>query len=83
MFRWFVGLSTDAPVWDATVYSKNCDRLLAGDAAARFLRAVLRGARVLRLLSYEHFSVDGTPIEAWASMKSSRPRDGGDVDPPA
>ncbi len=66
LFRWFVGLSMDAPVWDATVYSKNRDRLLAGDVAARFLQAVLHGARVRRLLSDEHFSVDGTLIEAWA-----------------
>ena len=83
LFHWFVGLSMDAPVWDATVYSKNRDRLVGGDVAARFLQAVLRGARVRRLLSDEHFSVDGTLIEAWASMKSFRPRDGGDNDPPA
>ena len=89
LFRWFVGLSMDAPVWDATVYSKNRDRLVGGDVAVRFLQAVLRGARVRRLLSDEHFSVDGTLIEAWASMKSFRPRDdgdprdGGDNDPPA
>ena len=82
LFRWFVGLSMDAPVWDATVYSKNRDRLVAGDVAARFLQAVLRGAGVRRLLSDEHFSVDGTLIEAWASMKSFRPKDGGD-EPPA
>ena len=82
LFRWFVGLSMDAPVWDATTYSKNRDRLVAGDVAARFLQAVLRGARVRRLLSDEHFSVDGTLIEAWASMKSFRRKnDGGD--PPA
>ena len=83
LFRWFVGLSMDAPVWDATTYSKNRNRLVAGDVAARFLQAVLRGARVRRLLSGEHFSVDGTLIEAWASMKSFRPRDGGDDGPPA
>ena len=77
LFRWFVGLSMDAPVWDATVYSKNRDRLVGGDVAARFLQAVLRGARVRRLLSDEHFSVDGTLIEAWASMKSFRRKDGG------
>ena len=83
LFRWFVGLSMDAPVWDATTYSKNRDRLVAGDVAVRFLQAVLRGARVRRLLSDEHFSVDGTLIEAWASMKSFRRTDGGDADPPA
>ena len=82
LFRWFVGLSMDAPVWDATVYSKNRDRLVAGDVAARFLQAVLRGERVRRLLSDEHFSVDGTLIEAWASMKSFRRSDGGDDDAP-
>ena len=82
LFRWFVGLSIDAPVWDATVYSKNRDRLVAGDVAARFPATVVDGARVRRLLSDEHFSVDGTLIEAWASMKSFRPRDGGDDDPP-
>ena len=60
LFRWFVGLSMDERVWDATVYSKNRDRLVAGDVAARSLQAVLRGERVRRLLSEEHFSVDGT-----------------------
>ena len=82
LFRWFVGLSMDAPVWDATVYSKNRDRLVAGEVAARFLQAVLQGERVRRLLSDEHFSVDGTLIEAWASMKSFRPKDGGGDDAP-
>lgn len=82
LFRWFVGLSMDAPVWDATVYSKNRDRLVAGDVAAHFLQAVLRGDRVRRLLSDEHFSVDGTLIEAWASMKSFRRSDGSDDDAP-
>ena len=81
LFRWFVGLSVDAPVWDATVYSKNRDRLVAGDVAARFLQAVLQGARVRRLLSDEHFSVDGTLIEAWASMKSFRRTDDDDAPP--
>ena len=82
LFRWFVGLSMDAPVWDATVYSKNRDRLVVGEVAARFLQAVLQGERVRRLLSEEHFSVDGTLIEAWASMKSFRPKDGGGDDAP-
>ena len=82
LFRWFVGLSMDAPVWDATVYSKNRDRLVAGEVAARFLQAVLQGERVRRLLSDEHISVDGTLIEAWASMKSFRGKDGGDDDAP-
>ena len=80
LFRWFVGLSMDAPVWDATVYSKNRDRLIAGEVAARLLQAILASGRVKALLSDEHFSVDGTLIDAWASMKSFRPRDadGGD-----
>ena len=82
LFRWFVGLSMDERVWDATVYSKNRDRLVAGDVAARLLQAVLQCERVRRLLSDEHFSVDGTLIEAWASMKSFRPKEGGDDDAP-
>src|SRR5215213_5718571 len=82
LFRWFVGLSMDAPVWDVTVFTKNRERLLAGDIARGFLRAILVDPTVKRLLSTEHFSVDGTLIEAWASMKSFRPKDGSD-DPPA
>src|SRR3546814_16634042 len=82
LFRWFVGLSMDAPVWDASVYSKNRDRLIEGEIAARFLQAVLRGERVGALLSDEHFSVDGTLIDAWASMKSFRRKDAGDDDAP-
>jgi len=76
MFRWFVGLSMDAPVWDVTVFTKNRDRLLAGDVARGFLAAILVDPQVKPLLSDEHFSVDGTLIEAWASMKSFRPKDG-------
>src|SRR5436190_1424911 len=75
LFRWFVGLSIEAPVWDVTVFTKNRDRLLEGDIAHRFLQAILVDPQVKRLLSNEHFSVDGTLIEAWASMKSFRPRD--------
>jgi transposase len=78
LFRWFVGLSMDAVVWDATVFSKNRDRLIEGRIAALFLAAVLGQARVKTLLSDEHFSVDGTLIDAWASMKSFRPKDGSD-----
>ena len=74
LFRWFVGLGVDDAVWDHSTFSKNRDRLLAGDIAARFLSALLAEPRVKRLLSSEHFSVDGTLIEAWASMKSFRPR---------
>ena len=80
LFRWFVGLSMDERVWAVTVYSKNRDRLVAGDVAARFLQAVVQGERVRRLLSEEHFSVDGTLIEAWASMNSFRPKEGGGDD---
>jgi transposase len=82
MFRWFVGLSMDAPVWDVTVFTKNRERLLAGDIACGFLQALLADPRVKPLLSDDHFSVDGTLIEAWASMKSFRPKDGGG-EPPA
>jgi transposase len=82
MFRWFVGLSMDAAVWDVTVFTKNRERLLAGDVACAFLTAILIDPRVQPLLSDEHFSVDGTLIEAWASMKSFRPKDGGG-EPPA
>jgi transposase len=74
LFRWFVGLGVDDPVWDHSTFSKNRDRLLAGDIAARFLAALLSEPRVKRLLSSEHFSVDGTLIDAWASMKSFRPK---------
>ena len=78
LFRWFVGLGIDDPVWDHSVFSKNRDRLLEGDIAARFLAAVLAQPKVKRLLSSDHFSVDGTLIEAWASIKSFRSKDGGD-----
>ena len=78
LFRWFVGLSVDDPVWVPTVFSKNRDRLLDGDIAAAFLSAVLNLPRVKGLLSDEHFSVDGTLIQAWASMKSFRRKDGSD-----
>jgi len=81
LFRWFVGLSADDPVWDATVFCKNRDRLLDGDIAAKFFASVLNLPQVRELLSSEHFSVDGTLIEAWASMKSFVPK-GGD-NPPA
>ncbi len=75
LFRWFVGLGIDDPAWDHSVFSKNRDRLLEGDIAAKFLAAVLAQPRVTKLLSTEHFSVDGTLIEAWASMKSFKPKD--------
>jgi transposase len=82
LFRWFVGLGVDDPAWDHSTFSKNRDRLLEGDIAAKFLGAVLAQPRIRRLLSTEHFSVDGTLIEAWASMKSFKSRDGSD-EPPA
>jgi len=81
LFRWFVGLGMDDVVWDHSTFSKNRDRLLEGEIAARFLSAVLAQPRIKRLLSSEHFSVDGTLIEAWASMKSFKPEEpaaGGD-----
>ena len=78
--RWFVGLGVDDPVWDHSSFSKNRDRLLEGEIAAKFLAAVLAQPKVKRLLSSDHFSVDGTLIEAWASIKSFRKKDGGDDD---
>jgi transposase len=81
LFRWFVGLGVDDPVWDASVFSKNRDRLLAGEVAQRFLAELLALPEVRRLLSSEHFSVDGTLIQAWASLKSFRRKDGGDEPP--
>jgi transposase len=80
LFRWFVGIGVDDAAWDHSTFSKNRERLLEGDIAAKLLRAVLAQPRVKQLLSTDHFSVDGTLIEAWASMKSFRPKDG---DPPA
>jgi transposase len=74
LFRWFVGIGIDDPVWDHSSFSKNRDRLLEGEIAAKFLAAVLSQPRVKRLLSSEHFSVDGTLIQAWASMKSFKPK---------
>ncbi len=75
-FRWFVGLGMDDPVWDATTFTRNRDRLLAGEIATKFLAAVLVQPRVKALLSDDHVSVDGTLLEAWASTKSFRPKDG-------
>jgi transposase len=82
LFRWFVGMNVDEPVWVATVFRKNRDRLLEGDVAERFFDGVLKQARAVDLLSDEHFSVDGTLIEAWASQKSFQRKDRGD-EPPA
>ena len=75
LFRWFVGIGVDDAAWDHSTFSKNRDRLLDGDIAAKFLAAILVQPRVKSILSSEHFSVDGTLVEAWASMKSVKPRD--------
>jgi transposase len=75
LFRWFVGLNMDDPVWHPTTFSKNRDRLLQGDIAADFFDAIRDQARAAGLLSDEHFTVDGTQLDAWASLKSFRPRD--------
>ena len=74
LYRWFVGLGIDDGIWDHSVFSKNRDRLLEGEIAAKFMAAVLTQPKVKQLLSTDHFSVDGTLVEAWASMKSLRPR---------
>jgi transposase len=74
LYRWFVGLSLDDPIWDATVFTKNRDRLLAGDIADAFFAEVLAAIRQNGLLSDEHFTVDGTLLEAWASHKSFKPK---------
>ena len=79
LFRWFVGLSMDDTVWHPTVFTKNRDRLLAGDVAEEFFRLILKQAQRKRLLSSEHFTVDGTLIEAWAGQKSFQPRDNDDI----
>ncbi len=85
LFRWFVGLNMDDRVWDATTFSKNRDRLLRGEIAEEFFAAVLELARTKELLSDEHFTVDGTMVEGWASLKSFQPKDkptGGGNDKP-
>jgi transposase len=74
LFRWFVGLNLDEPVWDATVFTKNRERLLAGDIAQGFFDHVLAQAYARDLMSVEHFSVDGTLLKAWASQKSFQPK---------
>lgn len=76
LYRWFVGLSMDDPVWDATTFTKNRDRLLQGDIADAFFAEVLAAIRTDGLLSDEHFTVDGTLLEAWASHKSFKPKQG-------
>ncbi|MBY0502654.1 MAG: IS5 family transposase, partial [Bryobacteraceae bacterium] len=78
LFRWFVGLNMSEPAWNHAVFSKNRERLLAGDVAHELFACVVEQARALKLLSDEHFTVDGTLIEAWASHKSFKPKDGDD-----
>ena len=80
LYRWFVGLSPDDPVWDPTTFTKNRERLQAGEVFEKFMTRLLNHPQVKPLLSDEHFSVDGTLIEAWASQKSFRPKDGSDED---
>ena len=82
LFRWFVGLNLDDPVWHPTTFTKNRDRLLGGEIAAAFFDAISRQARAAGLLSDGHFTVDGTQLEAWASLKSFRPRQGPEEPPP-
>lgn len=82
LFRWFIGLSMDDPIWSPTTFSKNRDRLLDGDIASAFFDAVLRQARDADLLSDEHFTVDGTLLEAWASLKRFQRNDAGPTPPP-
>lgn len=83
LFRWFVGLGIDDRVWDPSSFSTNRDRLLNTEIARAFLSALLANPKVKRLLSREHFSVDGTLLQAWASMKSFRRKDGSDEPPDA
>jgi transposase len=81
LFRWFVGLNLDDPVWDATVFTKNRDRLLEAEVAKEFLARVVGQARAKGWTSDEHFTVDGTLLEAWASVKSFQPKDKKNVPP--
>ncbi len=82
LFRWFVGLNADDAVWDATMFTKNRDRLLVADVAKEFLVRVVAQARGKGLTSDEHFTVDGTLLEAWASLKSFQPKQGKPTPPP-
>jgi len=81
LFRWFVGLSVDEPVWDHSTFSKNRDRLFGADIARDLFDSIVAQAQITGLLSDEHFSVDGTLIQAWASHRSYQPKDGSDDDP--
>jgi transposase len=82
LFRWFVGLTMDDPIWDATTFTKNRERLLSGDIAQLFFDQVLAQARERGLTSDEHFTVDGTLVEAWAGLKSFKKKDGTKQEPP-
>jgi transposase len=82
LFRWFVGLNMDEPVWDPTTFTKNRQRLLDGDVAQAFFDRVLAQARARHLLSADHFTVDGTLLEAWAGLKSFRPKAADPTDQP-
>jgi len=82
LFRWFLDMNLEEPSFDASTFSKNRERLLEHDVSQRFFDAVVKMARGKRLLSDEHFTVDGTLIEAWASLKSFKPKDGSDTEPP-
>jgi transposase len=82
LFRWFVGLEMDDPIWDVTVFTKNRERLLKGDIAQLFLKEVVDQAAGMKLLSKEHFTVDGTMIQAWAGHKSFKKKEGGEEGPP-
>src|SRR5579862_4856863 len=82
LFRWFVGLNMDEPVWDVTVFTKNRDRLLKADVAKRFFQLVVEQAQAMSLMSDEHFTVDGTLLEAGASLKSFKKVDGEEEPPP-
>ena len=82
LYRWFVGLNMDDPIWDVSVFTKNRQRLLDGEVAEAFFDAVLAQARARQLLSNEHFTVDGTLIQAWAGLKSFQRKDGPPAPPP-
>src|SRR5499425_1101325 len=82
LFRWFVGLNLDDPVWDVTVFTKNRQRFLQADIATQFFQRVVEQARSLDLMSDEHFTVDGTLLEACAGLKSFKCKHGGEAPPP-
>src|SRR5579864_4413309 len=82
LYRWFVGLNLDEPVWDATTFTKNRDRLLEAVVAKEFLARAVERAREAELISDEHFTVDGTLLEAWSSLKSFQPKNKKQTTPP-